>query len=533
MATAPVEEHTGTGDLPSGTGELLSGTGELLAGAHAALTGFAADFSGRFLLLGRREVADTVARIEELSRIVDHLQVLGAHAADQHRLADPGDRPWASPADGHRASPVERRWAVPGGGPLAAPGAGPDRAGGARAEAARRLRLAAATLPAVPAGGLEAPAALAVLGAACGAGQVSGRAASLIRDAVDRVRPVAGRPALEAMERHLTHQAVEGDEDILRAVARRWENALDQDGQEPTEKLLRARQGVFLRGRRNGLHLLEIGATDEQFEHLATVMTTATNPRLPGAGEASGTGSADGPGGGTPGDGTTGDGTTGDGTPGEDPGSGSPDASRLDGDERPTRAQQLLEALVGACRIALAGTGLPAAGGHRPQVMVTIDYRTLIGELDRAGDAVFARQIPARSIRRLACDADLIPLVLGGKGQVLDLGRAQRLFPAHLRRALVARDKGCAFPGCTIPATWCEAHHITPWETGGTTKLSDGVLLCSHHHHRIHDGPWSVHSRHGIPWFLPPHHLDPEQKPRRNRYWTAGPPQGTTELPLE
>ncbi|RJT96945.1 HNH endonuclease [Arthrobacter frigidicola] len=193
----------------------------------------------------------------------------------------------------------------------------------------------------------------------------------------------------------------------------------------------------------------------------------------------------------------------------------------------------MLEALVGACRAALAGDGLPAAGGHRPQVMVTIDHRTLLGELNRAGDAVFAGQLPARSIRRLACDADLIPLVLGGKGQVLDLGRAQRLFPPHLRRALVARDKGCAFPGCTIPATWCEAHHITPWEHGGTTTLADGVLLCSHHHHRIHDGSWTVHSRHGIPWFLPPHHLDPEQRPRRNGYWTAGPPKTTPDLHLE
>uniref|UniRef100_UPI001359BC6A HNH endonuclease signature motif containing protein n=1 Tax=Arthrobacter zhaoguopingii TaxID=2681491 RepID=UPI001359BC6A len=274
-----------------------------------------------------------------------------------------------------------------------------------------------------------------------------------------------------------------------------------------------------LRGRRNGLHFLEIGATDEQFEHLATVMNTATNPRLPGTGAGPGTGSGDESGGG---------GTRNDIT-GDAPDSGSHRASPFGADERPTRAQQLLAGLVGACRIALATDGLPAAGGHRPQVMVTIDYRTLTGELDHAGDAVFAQQIPARSIRRLACDADLIPLVLGGKGQVLDLGRAQRLFPPHLRRALVARDKGCAFPGCTIPATWCEAHHITPWEKGGTTTLGDGVLLCSHHHHRIHDGPWTVHSRHGIPFFLPPHHLDPDQKPRRNSYWTARPPRRTTD----
>jgi hypothetical protein len=550
MATAPIEEHAGTGEFPSGSGEFLSAV-------HAGLTDFAAGFAARFLLLGRREVADTIARIEELSRIVDHLQVLGAHAADQHRLASagdgleasPGSGPWDASAVGVGASPGDGQGAASGDGHWAVPGVGPGGAGGgarsefrdtaeylrgrlriSRTEANRRLRLAAATVPAVPAGGQQAPAPLQVLGAACGAGRVSGRAASLIRDAVERVRPTAGPPALEAMERHLTEQAVRSDEDMLRAVARRWENTLDQDGQEPSEKLLRARQGVFLRGRRHGLHYLEIGATDEQFEHLATVMNTATNPRLPGTG-----GAADGSENWTPG--TSGHPGTPDGLRAED--RTKPDDPERGGDpsvpreDQPTRAQQLLNGLVDACRIVLAGDGLPAAGGHRPQVMVTIDYRALTGQLERAGDAVFAQQIPARSVRRLACDADLIPLVLGGKGQVLDLGRAQRLFPPHLRRALVARDKGCAFPGCAIPATWCEAHHITPWEKGGTTKLGDGVLLCSHHHHRIHDGSWTVQSRHGIPWFLPPHHLDPEQRPRRNGYWTAGPPKGTIGLLLE
>uniref|UniRef100_UPI0019153F18 hypothetical protein n=1 Tax=Arthrobacter zhaoguopingii TaxID=2681491 RepID=UPI0019153F18 len=124
MATAPVEEH-------AGTGEFLSDTGELLSAVHAGLSGFAADFSGRFLLLGRREVADTVARIEELSRIVDHLQVLGAHAAEQHRLACAGDGPWPTPEDGHWAAPGPApggHWAAPGpapGGHWAAPGAAP------------------------------------------------------------------------------------------------------------------------------------------------------------------------------------------------------------------------------------------------------------------------------------------------------------------------------------------------------------------------------------------------------------------------
>lgn len=189
---------------------------------------------------------------------------------------------------------------------------------------------------------------------------------------------------------------------------------------------------------------------------------------------------------------------------------------------QPTRAQNLLIGLVSACRIALAGDGLPASGGHRPQVMVTLNYRDLMQDLNKAGNAghaVFSHQLSARSIRKLACDADIIPLVLGGEGQVLDVGRAKRLFPAYLRRALVARDKGCAFPDCTVPATWCEAHHIVPWASGGTTSLSDGVLVCSRHHHVLHEGKWTVESIHGIPWFRPPKYLDPGRSARRNSYW--------------
>jgi len=91
-----------------------------------------------------------------------------------------------------------------------------------------------------------------------------------------------------------------------------------------------------------------------------------------------------------------------------------------------------------------------------------------------------------------------------------------------MRRALTARDGGCAFPGCTIPAPWTEAHHITWWENGGATSIDNGCLLCSFHHHLVHRGHWQIQARGGIPWFIPPPWTDPEQKPLRNRYRQAG-----------
>ncbi len=106
--------------------------------------------------------------------------------------------------------------------------------------------------------------------------------------------------------------------------------------------------------------------------------------------------------------------------------------------------------------------------------------------LEQTGSLLFTGPVTAGTVRKIACDADIIPVLLGGEGRILDIGRASRLFPPHLRKALIARDQGCAFPGCTIPAPWCEAHHITYWSRGGTSGTDNGALLCSHHHHVIH-----------------------------------------------
>lgn len=459
------------------------------------LLSFAQRFESGFLAFSCREVAAALVEVEGLSRVIEHLQVVAARAVEDHELAT------ADQQDSHRNSAEYLRAKI----------------GISRSEANRRLRLGQDLLPEPPGPGAAVESRMPVLAAAAGAGQVSSRAVTLIRDAVHRVRTVATSHQLNAMEEHLTRQAVESDEDVLRVLARRWENVLDQDGQEPSEKVLKARQGVFLRGRRHGLHFLEIGATDEQFEHLITVMNAAANPRVPAA-ESSG--------GGTPGE----EGAAADGaathahqSPDDGHGHGPLDEREQSGlrgqPDQSTRAQKLLDRLVSACRIALAGDGLPDTGGHRPQVMVTINYRDLLSDLGHDGHSVFAQQMSASSIRRIACDADILPIVLGGSGQVLDIGRSQRLFPPHLRRALVARDKGCAFPDCTMPATWCEAHHIVPWSAGGTTNVRDGVLLCARHHHVIHEGNWSVISIHGVPWFRPPRYQDPSQRLRRNRYW--------------
>ena len=130
---------------------------------------------------------------------------------------------------------------------------------------------------------------------------------------------------------------------------------------------------------------------------------------------------------------------------------------------------------------------MPLHGGDATTVMVTIDYASLQDGLSTAGfgpDGV----ITASQARRLACNANIIPMVLGGKSEILDLGRTRRLYNRPQRKAMAVRDRVCRAQGCQIPGAWCEAHHFgDPWSRGGKTNLKDGGLLCGFHHHRIHD----------------------------------------------
>ena len=123
--------------------------------------------------------------------------------------------------------------------------------------------------------------------------------------------------------------------------------------------------------------------------------------------------------------------------------------------------------------------------------------------------------ISIATARRLAADAELIPVVLGGKGEVLDAGRARRLFSRAQRLALMERDDGCAFAGCTSPPAYADAHHIQWWSHGGTSDLANGVMLCGYHHHRVHDDGWEIRIRDGIPYFVPPPWVDPDRHARR------------------
>ena len=166
------------------------------------------------------------------------------------------------------------------------------------------------------------------------------------------------------------------------------------------------------------------------------------------------------------------------------------------------------------CAAAQSGKG--AAGKPPVTVIVRIPLAALqtglgVGEIDGVPTPV-----SAGTVRRMAADGRLIPAVLGAGSEVLDGGRGRRLFTIAQKLALAERDGGCAWAGCPHPPAYTEAHHIRWWSArGGGTDLGNGILLCSAHHHRIHDGGWQIVVRSGVPSFIPPDTVDPYRRPRR------------------
>ena len=187
------------------------------------------------------------------------------------------------------------------------------------------------------------------------------------------------------------------------------------------------------------------------------------------------------------------------------------------GTDTRTVGQRQADALVEICRRTLASDDTPTSFGFPAHIAVTIGYDQLKAAVG-AGTLDTGTPIAAEDVRRYACDATLLPVLLNSAGVPFDVGRAIRVFTKELRRAVELRDLGCAFPGCDRPAAWCNVHHIVHWADGGPTSLDNGVLLCGTHHKLIHRREWTVHlgpDRH--PQFTPPDWIDPSRQPRRNQ----------------
>jgi hypothetical protein len=135
-----------------------------------------------------------------------------------------------------------------------------------------------------------------------------------------------------------------------------------------------------------------------------------------------------------------------------------------------------------------------AAGYSRAEISVVVDYRTLAHGLHhnsiiRTGTDI---DLPVDTVRRMACEARIIPVVMGSSGVVLDMGRATRLASRQQRRALEAMHATCAVPSCAVPVAQCQPHHVEYWTAGGPTDLDNLVPLCDQHHRCVHEGGWRL-----------------------------------------
>jgi Domain of unknown function (DUF222) len=177
--------------------------------------------------------------------------------------------------------------------------------------------------------------------------------------------------------------------------------------------------------------------------------------------------------------------------------------------------QRYADALSQLCQ--LATPALPTVRGERPNVLLTLSWDALQSTAAAApGHLETGAPISIAATRRILCDANVVPVVLGSEGQPLDVGRSTRVVPTGLRRALIVRDGGCVFPGCDRPPSWCDAHHRVFWSDGGATELSNVCLLCDHHHKTVHHDGWEITMRNSRPWFVPPPWIDPSRTPRQH-----------------
>ncbi|GAA5226860.1 HNH endonuclease signature motif containing protein [Paeniglutamicibacter antarcticus] len=362
-----------------------------------------------------------------------------------------------------------------------------------------------------------------------------------------------------AIEESLAREARTSDPKICGQALRDWDNFLSENGTPISDEEIRAKRGMFYRGYRDGSDefLLRCAPTDS--EVLLSFSEAWTNPRSlksPPFSTSTTSGTTADEEMSVPVDGPTRAGgrsarpdpleSSASGTPTFSPsGTPAPEWARAAGTDEAdiplselecglppegsgsdpmtgfdvrTNPQLLLDALIAACTGAINGAGIAESGGMRVRVGVLIDYRSLLGQCEDAGLTAHNRPISAANIRRLACDGDILPAVMGENGAVLELGREIRGFTNAQRRAIAIRDRGCVIPGCMRPASMSECHHVIPWSEGGPTNVSNAALVCEFHHLQVHAGLIKLKSIDGVP-----HVVEIEGQPRgapqRNLYW--------------
>lgn len=450
--------------------------------------GLVAGLIGRVEQLPDSALADATTNVEELGRLVDALRVRIAGEVD--------DRSPSSRAPEERLSQMH-------GCPNAA-GLLAVTTKTSRREIQQRIRLDRRTRTGTTLTGEALPAAYPAVAAALHDGSLGVDAAQTITDALAKVqdRGVAAPADVAAAEAGVvalaTGHVEEGESpadthDDVRAVTHLWAEALDPDGIDPDAEYAERTRSVTLGRARDGLVPLRgrlmpeaAGKLQRLFDaHLASPNGSVSFTASPED---------------------------------ADPDEPWSDTARVH-DER-TVPQRKHDALMGMLSAAAASPDAPTIGGAAPTLVVTTSVDDLDGGACRA-DGVDV-SMPARVAHRITCTGAVQKIVFDRGGKILQLGAPDRLFTAHQRRAIAARDGGCIIPGCHVPASQCEIHHVEEHSRGGSTHTSNGVALCWWHHHRLDDSGWLIKMKAGVPFVAAPRWLDRHRRyrPVRNH---AGP----------
>ena len=403
------------------------------------------------------------------------------------------------------------------------------------------LRLGRATQESVGLTGAAVAAPFPHVAAALAEGRLSHESALRIVDALHPVRPVAGDAAVAVAEEELVGACAAADPggvapadaDSVRIQANTWASFLDQDGSAPPQADV-ARRSLRLGGMHRGLVRVQGLLLPEVAAALRAFADASTNPRTPdvehprpddqivasggtdavagtGVGDAGGAELSFGTGAGADvgADGGHGVGEARHEAPGLPGAVRSPHAGTDPADLR-TGPQLLHDILASALGAAARVADQSSLAGNSPTVLVAVRQTDLEQGRGSAvaftGDAFGApAPISVDAARQLACSGAVQRVALNDLGAVVGLGSAERCFTGQQRRAIALRDGGCVIPGCHVPASWCEVHHVTPYaEDPGGTHVENGCLLCWFHHRTIESSGWEIRMRAGVPEVRPP-----------------------------
>jgi len=365
------------------------------------------------------------------------------------------------------------------------------------AEAGRLVRVGVATRPRVSLIGEQLPPEYPEVAAALGAGDLTLDSALYITANLGQAAPRATTEDLIMAEKQLVEFAVANSVDSVRKLSIRYRDALDVDGVEPREDVLVSRRGLTRFDQANGMKRYVLDADPVSAAFLDTaidgmVSAELRKPRF----EAK-----------------------------EDPdGCGDSHETLADGRTMP---QLNFDAFVDIVRHALSCTeGLGSLDHTTVVVRMTLEsLQTGLGEAQLDG---IEQPISAFTARKMAAEACIIPMVLGGTSEVLDFGLGKRLFTKAQKLAAIERDGGCATAGCNRPPSYTEGHHIRWFKAhDGPTNMGNIVMLCSACHHRIHREGWDILVKDNVVYFIPPAIVDPRRTPRRGGRLPIPAPKGS------